>query len=724
MEEKVLFKSPPRLLLGVTFLFWGAMLEQPAAALAAAIVAESRHWTKIRWEFGEKGFARAWQLCMLILIVVAVAFLQSEDRTPTDSLFLLSWLPFILMPLGLAQQYSSDRGVPLTTFSYFARRKLAADRRAGRPVHLRWFQFGYCWFGIILITAGLGIGRSEVFRYSIGVGVLVGVALYHMRGSRKRPMAWSAAFVVAVIMAGGMGVGVYEVFDYVVSKTSRVGNDGESQRDTETAIGEIRDLQLSPKIEWRYFQDEGVQPALLRLSIYNKPAGSKKWTSWGRSPKFIESKTVTEDRDRGGAFLKMFQNDEGDYSYREEDLNEDTFTNRGRVIGLVEDQSLIPTPMNARRILKPKAEGMEHSTLGATRVFDPSHGALELSFESGNQTVVIEDDPSLFDLRLPSEEMEGLKKFLEDDIGETPKEWEKNERPTLSVANRKSREDQELLLSMMAGVFSSEMFSYNLSLKDVSKKAPISYFLETSRKGHCEYYASASAMLLRRAGIPSRYVVGYAVEEQGDESGEWILRGKHAHAWAQAYIGGEWVNEGTKDDPVWRCRNGEWVTVDNTPSSWLNDTGADGFFQGIKDWAQIARQDIILWFSRPLVALVTKVILGFLVVFLIVYLIYRLTVTRRSFGYGEAGSWEEKCRSWNVLKDFEQWLGKRVGSRPSGLPMAAWLSEHLSKEGDKLVSTYQRLVFDPKARDDDRLLPIVMNEVKRLKKFVRARAKG
>jgi len=726
MEERVLFKSPPRLLLGVAFLFWGAMLDQPLAALIAAIATESRHWTKTRWRFGEKGFARSWQLCMLILIVVAVGFLQSEERTAEGSLALLSWLPFILMPMGLAQQYSSDRGVPLTTFSYFARRKMAADRRAGRPVHLRWFQFGYCWFGIILFTAGLGIGQLELERYYLGVCILVGVALFHLRGSRKRPVAWATAFLMAVVMAGAMTEGVYELYRYVVKNASLTGNEGESQRDTETAIGEIKKLQLSPKIEWRFFQDEGKQPDLLRLAVYNKPVGSKKWSGRGRSPKFVEAESVTEERDRGGSFLKMFQNDEGDYSYREEDLSAGKFGSRGRVIGLVDDQSLIPSPVNARRILKPAAEGMEHSTLGATRVFDPNQGAMELVFEFEDGSGAIEDDPSLYDLQLPTGEREGVTNFWRS-RGELVSEWKRDGRriPEISVAHQGTMADHEEMLSLLGGILASAPFQYDLDLGDDNERNPITTFLKITHKGHCEYFASATVMLLRRVGIPARYVVGYAVEEEGSNEGEWILRGKHAHAWAQAYIGGEWRNEGSKEIPVWRCRGGKWVTVDNTPISWLNEgPDTEGWLQKIKDWGQIARQDIILWFSRPLVSVITKGLLVSLFVFLIVFLIYRLVVTRRNPEPAEKGSWEDSCRRANVLKDFERWLGKRVGPRPQGRPMASWLAEHLGEEGARLISSYQRLIFDPGTREkgeDERLLPQLRFEMKRLREIVRAR---
>ncbi|MDB4693618.1 hypothetical protein OAF21_08440, partial [Akkermansiaceae bacterium] len=141
-------KAPPRLLLGLGFLFWGAMGDYPFAGLLGAVAFEARHWTPLRWHFGEKGFVRAWQLSVVIFIIVAVIFFSSDEvESSTASLGLLAWLPFIFMPLGLAQQYAADRGVPLTSFSYFARRKITLDRKAGRSVVIYPAQIGFPYLG-------------------------------------------------------------------------------------------------------------------------------------------------------------------------------------------------------------------------------------------------------------------------------------------------------------------------------------------------------------------------------------------------------------------------------------------------------------------------------------------------------------------------------------------------------------------------------------------------
>ena len=64
----------------------------------------------------------------------------------------------------------------------------------------------------------------------------------------------------------------------------------------------------------------------------------------------------------------------------------------------------------------------------------------------------------------------------------------------------------------------------------------VSYFVLDSREGYCSYYASAMAVMARIAGLPSRYVEGYLARPDG--SGETVLTGEDAHAWAEIYFNG------------------------------------------------------------------------------------------------------------------------------------------------------------------------------------------
>lgn len=63
-----------------------------------------------------------------------------------------------------------------------------------------------------------------------------------------------------------------------------------------------------------------------------------------------------------------------------------------------------------------------------------------------------------------------------------------------------------------------------------------SWFMEESDTGYCVHFATAAAVLLREAGIPSRYVTGYLV--QAVEGETVTVRAKEAHAWVECYIAG------------------------------------------------------------------------------------------------------------------------------------------------------------------------------------------
>lgn len=87
--------------------------------------------------------------------------------------------------------------------------------------------------------------------------------------------------------------------------------------------------------------------------------------------------------------------------------------------------------------------------------------------------------------------------------------------------------------------------------------AALEDFLLRSRAGHCEYFATATLLLLRAAGIPARYAVGYAVVEPHPLEGRYVVRARHAHAWALVY------------------RDGGWRDLDTTPPAWVGAEAAD-----------------------------------------------------------------------------------------------------------------------------------------------------
>lgn len=92
-------------------------------------------------------------------------------------------------------------------------------------------------------------------------------------------------------------------------------------------------------------------------------------------------------------------------------------------------------------------------------------------------------------------------------------------------------------------------YRYTLDLKRDDRYEPLEDFLFVQRAGHCEYFASAMAVMLRTLGIPSRTVNGFYGGEWNPYGSYLAIRQGDAHTWVEAYFDGV-----------------GWVTFDPTPA--------------------------------------------------------------------------------------------------------------------------------------------------------------
>jgi transglutaminase-like putative cysteine protease len=92
-------------------------------------------------------------------------------------------------------------------------------------------------------------------------------------------------------------------------------------------------------------------------------------------------------------------------------------------------------------------------------------------------------------------------------------------------------------------------YRYTLDNPSGGKANPLEDFLERSRAGHCEYFASALAVMLRRRGVPARVVVGYRLGTWIGAGGYYLVAQNDAHSWVEYY------------DPALRG----WRVADPTP---------------------------------------------------------------------------------------------------------------------------------------------------------------
>lgn len=95
-------------------------------------------------------------------------------------------------------------------------------------------------------------------------------------------------------------------------------------------------------------------------------------------------------------------------------------------------------------------------------------------------------------------------------------------------------------------------FKYQLGSPSGGKPQPVDHFLFESKKGHCEFFSTAMAIMLRELGIPSRNVTGFVGGTYNRFGRYYAVRQGDAHSWVEAYI----------EDP-----ESGWVTFDPTPTS-------------------------------------------------------------------------------------------------------------------------------------------------------------
>ena len=82
-----------------------------------------------------------------------------------------------------------------------------------------------------------------------------------------------------------------------------------------------------------------------------------------------------------------------------------------------------------------------------------------------------------------------------------------------------------------------ETYPYDLKIPSPPSDQDVAdYFLFDLKRGYCDYYATAMVVLARAAGLPARFVSGYASGEYDAPDAVYIIREKDAHSWAEVYF--------------------------------------------------------------------------------------------------------------------------------------------------------------------------------------------
>jgi transglutaminase-like putative cysteine protease len=120
-------------------------------------------------------------------------------------------------------------------------------------------------------------------------------------------------------------------------------------------------------------------------------------------------------------------------------------------------------------------------------------------------------------------------------------------------------------------------YAYTLEMK-AGGPDPLSDFLFNVKTGHCEYYSTAMAVLLRTRGIAVRVVNGFLPGEYNEAAGAYTVRQSDAHSWVEVYF----------------PETGAWVTFDPTPSAGRVEPVRTGLSAQLQKYVEALE---LLWFQ-------------------------------------------------------------------------------------------------------------------------------
>jgi hypothetical protein len=379
----------------------------------------------------------------------------------------------------------------------------------------------YPYFAICILSASAANVR-DVYFY-MGLFGLSALAFWFVRSKRYSVLLWLGLIAIA----GGTGVaghiGLHGLQLTLEQKGlewfTNFNHQGIDPFQTKTAIGDIGLLKPSSKIIFRVKpEDLQTSPMLLREAIYDAYSFSMWFISNSEFRPVRPEKNRTSWRFKQGASHHRLI----------------TVSSK-----LYKGQGVLKLPAGAFQVDRLPVGKMERNILGTVKVEGgPGLVDYRVRFDKASD---IGSPPVAMDLFIPGKEKPVLDKIASELglIGKSPTQILKT-----------------------VETFFQKNFSYSLLLSGQGRNStPISTFLLQTRSGHCEYFATATVLLLRAAGLPARYVKGYSVHEFSQLENRFIVRDRHAHAWTLVHLAGAWYR------------------FDTTPATWasIEDTAAPGW---------------------------------------------------------------------------------------------------------------------------------------------------
>ncbi|MFY9316446.1 MAG: transglutaminase-like domain-containing protein, partial [Burkholderiales bacterium] len=520
--------NTPPLFVGAALAFWGWQTGHLVVGLALGAALEALRALKLRIDLATEQHSSIADLSTVGFVLLAVLLAANRD-IGSGILQAFIWMPVALSPILAAQLVTRERRIPLSAlFRYM--RKLRRENPAIKDPPV---EVSAVYGALALLAAGVANQRGPEYY----VGVVAGAAclLYAaLPGSRRTAagLALGAAMLAAaaaLCYAGHVGLQQAQlaIFDWVVDLNMRsVDTDPYRVR---TELGSVGRLKKYDAIVLRVYAEgrDASQFQLLHRSSYNTYLGGT-WVARSARMENLDSLADNETWVLAPA----------QPSFR---LRLSSRFDSGR--------ATLPLPPGTTRLAAFPAAVVERNALGSV------HARLAIDWANyeaqGVAGIAFYAPPGEEDLAVPAEER--------DLLGRTVQE--------LGLAALPPAERLRRIEGHLAGFDYSTFREHSVPPGETA----LGDFLTRTRKGHCEYFATAATLLARAAGVPARYATGYAAIEYSALEGAWVIRTRHSHAWTRAWV------------------DGRWIDLDATPAVWGPEEASEApFWQGLADLLRYA----------------------------------------------------------------------------------------------------------------------------------------
>lgn len=514
----------PIFLCSLFILLWGMATSRLLAAgvMSAVFVAASLYPTKI--VLGPKGRSRVNEATFLFAVAAAFWFwLTRQTLTTGLGLQYVSIAPLVLYPRLLARglcvwdlsasSISASNGVAWAR-SWAQRERggeTLLDRREPIDFHIPY---------LLLCAFSCSVSLANVWALAVSAGAVIAICLIRsvelsrLSGifSRRALLSAFACLALASIIGAFGGASFNLAVEAADGRfnawRSRSPASGWSTLISDTSIGKRGQAQMSERLLYRLEWSEG--PGYLRRGVYPLTHDGVSWQNGGSGlraeapvfPGADDSFALPQD----GAPTPL----ESDAPGR---------LKQAKISGeLSRERLALPLPVGATDIFNLPASRLNVNAMNAASV-SGAEGFVSFGVLFDPQRDLI-PAPQPFDTRVPEKLIPAIDAFIDEAelLGLPPK---------------------EAAAKLQLHFAKHWAYTLRLSRPDGSPRS-ISDFLSVDRQGHCEYFASAGALIMRRLGFPARYATGFLVSEFDPSEQSYWLRASDSHAWLHYWDGERW----------------------------------------------------------------------------------------------------------------------------------------------------------------------------------------